>query len=186
MIAYLRGMVHALDGLRLELHTPHIGYEIQVPLRALERLRIGQEAELYVHHHFGPELQRLYGFQTIEERNFFRGLTAIKGIGPSLALVILSHTTAEEFLEYCRQGNVTALARIPRIGKKTAERLVFEMKTRLESLRGPTAQGDGRMHLAREALLQLGYKEAEVERALGRVGISDDVARTIALALREL
>ncbi|MBE7438717.1 MAG: Holliday junction branch migration protein RuvA [Spirochaetales bacterium] len=185
MIAFLRGMVHSLDGLRLELHAGHTGYEIHVPLKTMAQVRIGQEVELFVHHHFGQEVQRLYGFLTIEERNFFRELTAIKGIGPSLALVILSHTTPGEFLEYCRQGSVTALARIPRIGKKTAERLIFEMKGRDFSRQG-SVPGAGQMQLTREALLQLGYRDTEVERALSRIPATEDVARAIALALREL
>lgn len=188
LIAYLKGQIQSFDGLKAQVVCNGVGYEVSVPLRALEQLKIGQTAELFVYHHFSPDSQRLFGFLSASERNFFRELTGIKGIGPALALSILSHSTAVQFLELCRSGNVAALSRLPRVGKKTAERLVFEVKDKqfdfIENQNQPMAVSTNR--LALEALLQLGYKESEIEKALARVDPAASISDTITQALREL
>ncbi len=184
MIAGLRGRVRRFGVQRVYLDAGGVEYEVHVPLGVydlLQRQRPDAETHLYIHHQFTQEEQRLFGFLEVSQREFFRALQDIKGVGTVLTLSILSHLDGATLLALCDRKDVAGLSRIPRIGKATAERLVFEIGRRRErfqqllaATRAPGTEAEprppaGEEELAFEALLQLGYKEPQARKVIAQV-----------------
>ena len=191
MIAYLRGTVQVKQAGQIILETGGGGYELAVPLSVLERVHEGQEAALFVHHAVRDDGHFLYGFHTLEQRSWFRELIRVSGIGPKIALLILSGFDVEMLAQTVRAQDSAALVKLPGVGKKTAERLLVELNDRVGRL--PTAGGAGQGSILRpasarldaeEALVALGYKPAEAAQLIERVG--DDDADTDTLIRRAL
>lgn len=175
MIARIHGtlVAHALD--RIEVLTAGgVAYEILVPLAVLESLpRPGGEIALHTALVVRDDAWLLYGFGTADERRLFQRLMGTTGVGPALAMNLLSTLTGERLVRAVRQGDLTTLTQVPRVGKKLAERLVLELRDKLDGapteggpFATPAAAGAG--HDATRALLALGYAAADAERAVRR------------------
>jgi Holliday junction DNA helicase RuvA len=166
-----------------------VGYEVSVPLGTLGRARAlaaaGAEAvTLFVHTHVREDALQLHGFATREDRAAFRTLIGISSIGPKIAMGILSALSAAELAAAIARRETSRLTSIPGVGKKTAERLVLELKDKLVSLPAPAASAaapaaapaGAKGDLLQGALLRMGYRPAEVERALAALGPRVDAA----------
>jgi holliday junction DNA helicase RuvA len=165
MITQLRGKVVArrLDGVVLDVGG--VGYLIQTTRRALSKSQDGGEVTLATYLHVREDALQLYGFAESAERELFELLLSVSGVGPKVALAILSSSTPAELRRAIALEDTTRFVAIPGIGRKTAQRVVLELKERL----GPTegvGEASGQELVARDALVELGYSVAEAERAL--------------------
>jgi Holliday junction DNA helicase RuvA len=165
MIASLRGKVVArmLDGVVLDVNG--VGYRIQTTLRALRKAQTGEEVALDTYLHVREDALQLYGFAEPAERELFEHFLSVSGVGPKVALAILSGSTPADLRRSIALEDVTRFVAIPGIGKKTAERVVLELKEKIGQL---DVLGAPREHelVARDALVELGYSLPEAERAL--------------------
>jgi Holliday junction DNA helicase RuvA len=197
MIGQLRGIILEKQPPQLILDVAGVGYEIDAPMSTFYPLPdLGAEVLLYTHFVVREDAHHLYGFYTREERHLFRTLLKVNGVGPRLALTILSSTEPTEFVRCVLNNDTASLVRLPGVGKKTAERLIIEMRDRLTDwYQAPTHDATTRQPLGRHniiqdaisALITLGYKQQEANRMVTKV--DDGVASSEALirsALREL
>lgn len=188
MIGRLRGILLEKQPPEVLLDVSGIGYEIQLPMSSFYPLpEIGQEAVIYTHFVVREDAQLLYGFADKHERSMFRLLIKVNGVGPKLALAILSGMSANQFVICINNDAVNRLVKLPGVGKKTAERLVVEMKDRLKNWTGAdllTPESDN-MAFENEiantfistnakdeaigALVALGYKSATAEKVIKQV-----------------
>lgn len=153
-----------------------IGYQILIPLSSYNKLPvIGTRLRILTHHHIREDLQLLYGFSSAEERDLFRLLMAhVTGVGPKLALAILSGMSVDDFKSAVVTSDITAISRISGVGKKTAERIVLELKDKLgvaaeweAAARENAPSGIERhLHDAVLALISLGYKQVDAHKAV--------------------
>ncbi len=133
MIGRLRGIIVEKQAPDLLLEVGGVGYEVQLPLTSFYNLpAIGQEAIIYTHFVVREDAQLLYGFSSTAERSLFRQLIKANGIGPKMALTILSGLTANQFVRCVQHDDISTLVKLPGVGKKTAERLLVEMRDRLK------------------------------------------------------
>ena len=177
MIGRLRGtLLHKQPPLLL-IEVGGVGYDVEAPLSTFAALpATNSEAVLHTHLAVREDAQVLYGFATLAERDLFRDLIKVSGIGAKLALTILSGTDADELARCVRDDDVAALTRLPGIGRKTAQRLLVELRDKLPDASlsgGGKGGGDGRAHTpendAREALISLGFKPDDAARRLREV-----------------
>lgn len=178
MIAYVRGQLACIGTDFIILEAGGLGYRIFVSASAFQRLpAVGQEIKLFTYHHVREDAMVLYGFLTREEEEIFMHLIAISGIGPKGALTILGALEPRQLIQSIVSGDVNALTQIPGIGKKTAQRLILELRDKLSSLpatesmdvQRPADMAGGGHGDAYEALLALGYTSQEAGRALVEV-----------------
>ena len=178
MIGRIRGTLAAKQPPWLLVDVAGVGYEIEAPLSTIFQLgETGSEVTLLTHMVVREDAQLLYGFASAAERRLFRNLIRTTGVGPKLALTILSGMGAEAFWQAVRDDDTALLVKLPGVGRKTAERLLVEMRDRAEAEGTPVtpatvgAVGDAAdpRDEARAALLSLGYKPAEAERMIGKV-----------------
>jgi Holliday junction DNA helicase RuvA len=171
MIGSLRGKIQAKAPPQLMVDVGGVGYELEAPMSTFFHLpAIGQEVSLLTHLVVREDAQLLYGFGTSDERRLFRALLKVSGVGPKIALALLSGISVEAFAQCIVNHDVAALVRVPGIGRKTAERLFVEMRDRIGTLEGPPGMA-GRAEASPEtealsALIGLGYKAAEAARLL--------------------
>lgn len=173
MIGYLRGILKNKGAELLMIDVNGVGYELTCPLTTIDRLPAeGEMCELTVKTYVREDQITLFGFSSFEERRLFESLTSVSGIGPRLAVACLSGMDAQELKEAVITGNTKRISSIPGIGKKTAERMVLELRIKFEksfslSLAQPSLSG----HLSdlRSALLNLGYKATEVDQYLNDI-----------------
>ncbi len=172
MIGSLRGEVLERDlAGSVLIEVGGVGYVVNVSPRALAELEPSSSAFLYVHHHIREDLQQLYGFLTRDERITFQALLKANGVGPALAMAILATHHPHALVDIVAHGDVASLTLVPGVGKKTAERLLIELKERLSvpilgDVVGSGGPGSSAMADVREALLGLGYADTEVRDAL--------------------
>lgn len=179
MIGHLRGRLAAKHPPQLVVDVGGVGYEVEAPMSTFYGLpALGAEVSLHTHLVVREDAHVLFGFGTEPERALFRELIKVSGVGPRIALAILSGVTVEAFHCCVEAEDVASLVRVPGIGRKTAERLVIEMRDRLKGISGATAGGAPVGTLgavasphseAFSALVALGYKPAEVTRLLQKV-----------------
>jgi Holliday junction DNA helicase RuvA len=174
MIAFLRGRLLDKHPNRLVVDVQGVGYEVHVPLSTFYRMpETGGDVSLRVHTHVREDAISLFGFASLLELQVFERLIAISGIGPKLALAVLSGIEAAELVVAVQRGNIARLTAIPGIGKKTAERIGLELKDRLpavvagdaQAAAGATGRDDLRADLL-SALLNLGYHRTFAEKAV--------------------
>lgn len=200
-------MIGRLNGILLEKQPPFIlvdvngvGYECQAPMNTIYNLPdVSQPVILHTHLSVSENAHTLFAFYSLEERKLFRELIKVNGVGPKLALAILSAMSAIEFVQNVRGGDVTSLVKIPGVGKKTAERLIIEMKDKLkdwqvsevtgsqQSLNNVSQTGNANIQEAISGLVALGYKPQSASQAIGK--IDDDslpAASLIRLALKNM
>lgn len=195
MIGSLRGEVLArhLDGTVL-IEVAGVGYEVTVSPRSAAELEPGSTAFLHVHHHIREDAQTLYGFVSSDERATFRVLIATHGVGPALALAILATHPPAVLVDIVAGADVGALTLVPGVGKKTAERLLVELKSRLSVPVLDPVGGNGSASTTtgspigdvREALAGLGYGHDEIRDALRELPTSADAATLLRDALKLL
>lgn len=202
MIGQLHGIILEKQPPQLLLNVNGVGYEIDAPMSTFYRLpEIGQPVTLVTHFVVREDAHHLYGFFSQEERLLFRTLLKVNGVGPRLALTILSSISPDEFVQCVVNNDTASLIRLPGVGKKTADRLIIEMRDKLSawqqplssihpSLLPPTAEQGSRRQMIQDAvsaLIALGYKPQEASRAVSKV---DDGALSseemIRHALREM
>jgi len=169
MIAHLRGRLLAKHPNQAIVETGGVGYDVTITVPTFSDLpESGAEVALYIHTHVREDALALFGFLRAEEKQLFERLIQVSGIGPKLAVTILSGMPASEMVNSIRGGDVARLTRIPGIGKKTAERMVLELRDKLESF-APSAATPAVSPLEEDvlsALVNLGYQRAAAERAL--------------------
>ena len=187
MIARLSGILLVKNPPFMVIDVNGVGYEVEAPLGVFSDLpENGKPVAIVIHHHFSQDSQTLYGFASLEEREVFRKLLKISGIGAKMALAILSGASGEELAHYVASGDVASLTRVPGIGKKTAERIIMELRDKLTDIgigsgsmpRGAPVSTDPLTEAA-HALTSLGYKPAEVSRMVSAVAEADMDAETI-------
>ena len=179
MIARLSGILLDKSPPLMVIDVNGVGYEVEAPSGVFSELpENGKPVAIVIHHHFSQDSQTLYGFASTGEREVFRKLLKISGIGAKLALAILSGASGEELARYVASGDVAALTRLPGIGKKTAERIIMELRDKLTGLSiaaGGSARPGGApvsadpVTEAGHALTSLGYKPVEVSRMIAAV-----------------
>lgn len=193
-------MIGSLRGTVLERSTESsvlievggVGYVVTVTPRTLAELEPSSPAFLYVHHHIREDAQTLYGFRLRDERATFEVLIATHGIGPALAIAILGTHAPSALVDIVATNDLGALTLVPGVGKKTAERLLVELRNRLDLPMldpvgaGPNAHGGGVVSDVREALTGLGYAPEEVRDALRELPTNDDASTLLRDALKLL
>ncbi|WP_282177072.1 Holliday junction branch migration protein RuvA [Vibrio nereis] len=190
MIGRLRGTLIEKQPPELLIEVNGIGYEVQMPMSCFYELpNVGEEAIVYTHFVVREDAQLLYGFNTVKERALFREVIKANGVGPKLGLGILSGMTATQFVACVEREDVSTLVKLPGVGKKTAERLVVEMKDRLKGWgagdlftpftdaapadSAPQSEQNNAEEEAISALLALGYKPTQASKVVSQVMTSD-------------
>ena len=172
MIASLRGKVETLGGDWVVVEVGGVGYQVYMPLSTLNKLgSIGSDIKLYTHFHLREDSATLFGFATIEELNLFQTLTGVSGLGPKLAMAMLSAMSVEQLTIGIAAGSTELLISIPGIGKKMAQRLILELKEKVSggtfiSTEAVLTEGNGELL---SALTSLGYSPAEAARAVANL-----------------
>jgi Holliday junction DNA helicase RuvA len=179
MIGYLSGLLIQKQPPFLLLDVNGVGYELEAPMSTFYALPETQnQVSLYVHMVVREDAQLLFGFSDLPQRALFRSLIKINGVGPRVALAILSTLNTREFINCIRLEDAATLTRVPGIGKKTAERMIIDMRDRIDVSEVGTAtdnlpqqleQADNPVEDAIGALMALGYKAPEANRAVNSV-----------------
>ena len=168
MIAHLRGKLAQKDPARVIIDVHGVGYEVFVPLTTFSALpETGSDISIDVHTHVREDIIALYGFSSRRERMIFEKLMTISGIGPKLAVGILSGGSVEDLVTAIRRGDLARLTAIPGVGKKTAERIVLELKDKLQDFAVASAKSGVELDVL-SALENLGYNRALAVGALSR------------------
>ena len=177
MIGSLRGRITSKTPPQVTVEVGGVGYEVEAPMSTFLHLpAVGDEVKLLTHFVVREDAQLLYGFATEDERHLFRGLLKVSGIGPKIGLALLSGMSVEAFATAVRNQDVDSLIRVPGIGRKTAERMLVEMRDRLAPATGGTPDaivlqaGAAPAAEAFAALVGLGYRPAEATRLLKTAG----------------
>lgn len=181
MIGRIHGKLIDKQAPELLIDVNGVGYEIQAPMTTIYRLpEVGASVTLYTHFVVREDAQLLFGFFDRDERSLFRSLLKVNGVGPKMALAILSGIEMQQFVRCVADADVTSLTRIPGVGKKTAERLLVEMRDRLKEWQHlpavsgmpamkPVSVENQNIADAESALIALGYKPQEAARAVNAV-----------------
>ncbi|CCN48192.1 Holliday junction ATP-dependent DNA helicase ruvA [Vibrio nigripulchritudo MADA3029] len=189
MIGRLRGILIEKQPPELLIEVSGVGYEVQMPMSCFYELpNVGEEAIIYTHFVVREDAQLLYGFNTVKERALFREVIKANGVGPKLGLGILSGMTAGQFVSCVEREDISTLVKLPGVGKKTAERLVVEMKDRLKGWgagdlftpatdaapidSAPEADTQNADDEAVSALLALGYKPQIASKVVSQIAKS--------------
>ncbi len=191
MIGRIRGTLIARDEHTVLVDVAGIGYEVDVTANTLSHLPgIGHDVTLFTHLSIREDAHSLFGFASVGERDLFRALIKVGGVGPKLALNVLSGMGIADLARCIRDGEIARLVKLPGVGRKTAERLVVELKDRIDRLvtipdAARPKPGDATREVIEEAeraLIALGYRPAEASRAIGNAYIhghsTEDVVRT--------
>ncbi|EKU52557.1 MULTISPECIES: Holliday junction branch migration protein RuvA [Acinetobacter] len=181
MIGCLIGEVFALEAPTVLLNVNGVGYEIDTPLSTFCQLQKGQKVTLWTHLVVREDAQQLYGFSDAQEKTIFRTLLKVNGVGPKMALGILSTLSVELLIHTIEHDDVNTLIKVPGVGKKTAERLMIELRDRFKALAHPAGgssnaaatqiqfMSNSPVAEAEAALQSLGYKPAEAQKAVAAV-----------------
>ncbi len=198
MFAFLQGQIHTLEPNRVELDVNGVGYEVFVPERTTRKLQAGREMLFYTHCYIREDAFHIYGFSEIEDKKLFRLLLGINGVGPKVALAILSALSPQQLAAAVQNADTTAFTRVNGVGKKGAQRIILDMKNKMgqeaDLARLLGSEGEGAVAPegddAIEALCALGCTPAEAAKAVrnARAGLpvdapADEVVRT---ALRSI
>lgn len=195
MIGRLRGIILEKQPPLVLIEANGVGYDVHMPMTCFYELpELNQEAIIFTQFIVREDAQLLYGFTSKQERALFRELIKVNGVGPKLALAILSGMSAQQFVTAVEREEVATLVKLPGVGKKTAERLVVEMKDRFKGMHGDLFGGGATFTLTSEnaapesndaeaeavaALVALGYKPQEASRMVSKVGRPDADCETL-------
>lgn len=191
MIAYLKGKTIFKTKNYIILQVGEVGYKVFLNERFFNQVQLNQAIEVYTHQHVREDALDLYGFESLEQLGFFESLLAISGIGPKSALSATSVAEVEEFKQYISRGDSTLLQQVSGIGKRTAERIVIELKDKIEFLPQSGRDKNSSQLTGQEtqisadeldALMALGYSMTQAREALNRV---DPSAKNSSQRIRE-
>lgn len=198
MIACLRGVLYQRSMDKVIVLTQGVGYEVRVSLSSLERLPAeGERVFLYTYTHVREDLLQLYGFADLAEKEMFLLLVSVAGVGPKMAMAILSGTGPGELANAILSGDIARLTRLPGVGKKTAERLCLELKEKIPTLTSvrpaeiPRGQIPPELELMEKrvldvisALVNLGYPQPKAQKAVAALKktVSEDVFQSLGLS----
>jgi holliday junction DNA helicase RuvA len=193
MIALLRGTLLEKHPNQAIVDAGGVGYDVNIPVSTFTKLPDqGAEVRLYIHTHVREDALALYGFLTADEKALFEKLIGVSGIGPTLAVKVLSGLAAPELVQFIRRGEVDKLVRIPGVGKKTAERMVLELRDKLPAVAGADAETPSAAALSPvdqdvlSALLNLGCARPQAETAVRKARIAGGAAEFEPLFRRAL
>jgi Holliday junction DNA helicase RuvA len=194
VIGHLRGRLLRKETQHVLIDVAGVGYRVAIPLSTFYRLGdTGTEVALEIHTQVREDVLALFGFLTAHEQTLFEKLIAVSGVGPKLAIGILSGIEAADLVQALREGDVPRLTRIPGVGKKTAERLVLELKDKVQGLatdpEAPPPPTPEPHEDLLSALVHLGYSRPEAERGLERAlkgGAPERFEDLLRLTLRSL
>ncbi|MDB6133033.1 MAG: ruva: holliday junction dna helicase ruva [Verrucomicrobiales bacterium] len=195
MITFLRGRLAESLPDRVTVEVQGMGYEVFIPVSTYDRLPAeGEEVRLLTHHHVREQEQTLFGFATGEERDLFRLLiNRVTGVGPKMGLAVLAGMAVRDFKRHVVQGDVAALSKISGVGKKTAERIILELKDKVgvtdawkDSAEAPGTKNaltpeQAAMNDAILGLINLGYKQVEAQKAVKKLVEEGTLAESGAL-----
>lgn len=186
MIAYLQGTLTEKSPTRILIDVQGVGYDVWIPVSSYDRLpKVGEAAKVYTHLHVREDAHLLFGFATLEEKELFLLLISVSGIGPKSAIGIISSVQPKEFRQAILAENLAMITSLPGVGKKTAQRLVIELKEKIarqftaETVTATTVAPD----LSEEAvmaLVSLGYGKSMAEKAVARA-LREPSERTLSL-----
>jgi len=181
MIAHLRGKLLVKHPNQVIVETGGVGYEVAISVPTYTELpAVGSDVALHIHTHVREDVIALYGFLRLSEKQLFEKLITVSGIGPKLAITILSGMAADEMIGAIRSNDVARLTKIPGIGKKTAERMVLELRDKLPAAGAEAVPAAPAMSATEEdvlsALTNLGYQRAAAEKAVAAVARSGQAA----------
>ena len=196
MIGLLRGTLVLRDSDEVIVEAAGIGYRVAVsPDISAVLGELGQEVLLHIHHHIREDAQTLYGFDTSDKRRVFEGLISAHGVGPAMGMAILSVFGPAELAGILATDDIDALCLVPGVGKKTAARLLVELKSRLDigdvatvvaSGQPAGKQPDDARNMVRQALGELGYGTEEIRGAIAALPSDGDSSALLKAALRHL
>lgn len=180
MIGCLTGEVFHLEAPTLILNVNGVGYEVDIPLSSFCQLQRGQQLTLWTHLTVREDAQLLYGFLNAQDKTIFRTLLKVNGVGPKMALGILSTLSVDMLIHTVEHEDLNTLVKVPGVGKKTAERLMIELRDRFKAMAATTApnnatntqiqfMGNSAVAEAEAALQSLGYKPAESQKLIQAV-----------------
>jgi Holliday junction DNA helicase RuvA len=187
MIGRLRGLLAAKTTSHVMLDVGGIGYEVAVSPRALVELpAVGQDAVLHTHTHVREDQLALFGFADSDQRDLFRILLGVSGVGPKVALAMLGTMTPEQLRRAVVAEDVAALTSVPGIGKRSAQKIMLELRPKLELPDAAIFGGGSPLGDVREALEGLGYQAAEIRDVLADLPDDAPVEELLRLSLRAL
>ncbi len=180
MIAHIRGRLLEKRPNQVIVDVQGVGYDVAIPVSTFYQLPApAQEIELFIHTHVREDALALYGFRTLREKEVFERLISVSGIGPKLAITILSGLEVDELVPAIRRSDVMKLTRIPGVGRKTAERLVVDLRDKLleaGAAREPAPPGFSQVEEdVLSALVNLGYGRGAAEKSLRAQGAADNL-----------
>jgi holliday junction DNA helicase RuvA len=184
MIAHIQGQLQEKQPSKVVVKVHGIGFFLSIPVPTYETLpRVGEEVRLYTHLHVREDALTLFGFATLQERELFLDLLSVSGIGPRLALTVLSSAPVTELYRYLAEGDNTSLERVPGLGKKTVQKLLLELKDKAATRVEPAAQVTNAdrqiMREALQALVALGFTEAEARQSINKAAKQHEVGLNI-------
>jgi len=187
MIGRLRGVVAEKRGERVLLDVAGVGYEIAVPPRALIELPgIGEEAVVHTHLHVREDAMALFGFSSEDQRDLFRVLLGVSGVGPKVALAILATMSPDDLRRAVVTEDAAALTAVPGIGKRSAQKLMLELRPKLELPDAELAPSNSPLAEVRAALEGLGYQSEEIRGAMADLPATEEVGDLLRHALQQL
>ena len=188
MIAFLTGKIKFMGSENIILDVNGVGYEIQASTKTLNNLAVTDHTELWIHTYVREDSLKLYGFSSSLEKKIFLSFIGINGVGPKLALLILSAVPSlEEMLDMIEQADIKRLTQLPRVGKKTAQQMIFSLKGKLKETWLEVDQDllKSRQDLS-AALKGLGFRSAEVQAALDNIQLEQNMETNLKKALSYL
>ena len=189
MIASLQGKIEAIGADAVVVNVNGIGFQVAVPTSTLSSFgKVGNSVKLFTHLHVREDIMALYGFSSVDELQLFVILTGVSGIGPKTGLAMLSSMTVEQITVAIASGNADVLTSVPGIGKKMASRIILELKDKIGAGWISSAQAESAVDNkdVLEALVSLGYSQAEAARAVGSLPAKNNLKleEKITLALQ--
>lgn len=188
MITFLKGYVEELEENKAHLDVGGVGYGVEISSQTLAHLKKGTEVKLLIHHHITDSDQRLFGFYKKDEMQLFEKLITVKGVGPKLGITIVSGLPADHLISAITGKDAASLSRVPGIGKKTAERIILELKDKLGEVQGSGGAskpaGGNMTDEVVSALESLGFKKRQAEEAATKA-IQKEEIKTVPAAIKK-
>lgn len=190
MFDYIYGNITHVTPTTATIETNGIGYKIHIPLSTFERILNKESTKLYTKLSIRDDELRVYGFSTLEERDLYNLLLSVNGIGPNMALTILSSSSVSQFEKYVVANDSKSLQHIKGIGRKTAERIILELKEKIKSILPDTVSSAGikKMSIISDAIMamiSLGYTRSEAEKAVNSASRNLDVSDGVEVLIKE-
>lgn len=190
MFDYIYGNITHVTPTTATIETNGIGYKIHIPLSTFERILNKESTKLYTKLSIRDDELRVYGFSTLEERDLYNLLLSVNGIGPNMALTILSSSSVSQFEKYVVANDSKSLQHIKGIGRKTAERIILELKEKIKSILPDTVSSAGikKMAIISDAIMamiSLGYTRSEAEKAVNSASRNLDVSDGVEVLIKE-